>query len=126
MTSSPSPPRPQFLHPATNGSVQTVTLGRSTRIDCQVTNLNGYQVELLISQRGSATDSHCSAQVSWLRRRGAEVSLLTTNLLVFSLDSRLGVSLEPGQNNWGLVIQSAQERDRGSYLCQVRDWLTST
>ena len=107
MTSSPSPPRPQFLHPATNGSVQTVTLGRSTRIDCQVTNLNGYQV-------------------SWLRRRGAEVSLLTTNLLVFSLDSRLGVSLEPGQNNWGLVIQSAQERDRGSYLCQVRDWLTST
>ena len=75
-----------------------------------VTNLNGYQV-------------------SWLRRRGAEVSLLTTNLLVFSLDSRLGVSLEPGENNWGLVIQSAQERDSGSYLCQVRavrDCLTST
>ena len=47
------------------------------------------------------------------------MSLLTTNLLVFSLDSRLGVSLEPGQNNWGLVIQSAQERDSGSYLCQV-------
>ena len=49
------------------------------------------------------------------------MSLLTTNLLVFSLDSRLGVSLEPGQNNWGLVIQSAQERDSGSYLCQVRE-----
>ena len=45
--------------------------------------------------------------------------MLTTNLLVFSLDSRLGVSLEPGQNNWGLVIQSAQERDSASYLCQV-------
>ena len=71
----------------------------------------------------------CSAQVSWLRRRGAEVSLLTTNLLVFSLDSRLGVSLEQGQDNWGLVIQSAQERDSGSYLCQVscvldQIWLT--
>lgn len=100
VSSSASPLRPLFLHPSTNGSVQTVTLGRSTRIDCMVTNLNGYQV-------------------SWLRRRGPEVSLLTTNLLVFSLDSRLAVSLEQDQHNWGLVIQSAQERDSGSYLCQV-------
>ena len=47
------------------------------------------------------------------------MSLLTTNLLVFSLDSRLAVSLEQDQHNWGLVIQSAQERDSASYLCQV-------
>ena len=45
VSSSASPLRPLFLHPSTNGSVQTVTLGRSTRIDCMVTNLNGYQVE---------------------------------------------------------------------------------
>ena len=31
-------------------------------------------------------------QVSWLRRRGPEMSLLTTNQLVFSVDTRLGVS----------------------------------
>ena len=49
VSSSPSPPRPQFLYPATNGSVQTVTLGRSTKIDCKVTNLNGYQVEFCTS-----------------------------------------------------------------------------
>ena len=40
----PPPPRPVFLHPGTNGSVQTVTLGRTTKIDCVVSNLHGYQV----------------------------------------------------------------------------------
>ena len=87
-----------------------------------VTGLNGYQVIYTISCPLTLGWS----QVSWLRRRGPEVSLLTTNLLVFSLDSRLGVSYEPDQHNWGLVIQSAQERDSGSYLCQVRDCPTST
>ena len=92
------------------------------------------------------------AQVSWLRRRGSEMSLLTTNQLVFSLDSRLAVRHTSQDNNWGLVLQSAQattrisgreiflpvacrnhsiltvpdiivkwrqERDSGSYLCQL-------
>lgn len=30
--------------PGRNGSVQTVTLGRSTSIDCKVSNLQGHQV----------------------------------------------------------------------------------
>ena len=59
-------------------------------------------------------------QVSWLRRRGPEMSLLTTNQLVFSVDSRLSVDYDEPAQNWGLVIQSAQERDSASYLCQVR------
>ena len=58
-------------------------------------------------------------QVSWLRRRGPEMSLLTTNQLVFSVDNRLSVSYDKNSENWGLVIQSAQERDSASYLCQV-------
>ena len=37
-------------------------------------------------------------QVSWLRRRGPEMSLLTTNQLVFSVDTRLGVT------RWGTVV----------------------
>ena len=45
-------PRPQFLHPSTNGSIQTVTLGRSTKIDCVVTNLNGYQVVDTVARPG--------------------------------------------------------------------------
>ena len=80
-----------------------------------MTDLAGYQV-IYTTSCPLTLGSH---QVSWLRRRGPEVSLLTTNLLVFSLDSRLGVSYEPDQENWGLVIQSAQERDSASYLCQV-------
>ena len=66
------------------------------------------------------------------------MSLLTTNQLVFSVDSRseppmvtrlvtnimlfrLSVSYDKNAENWGLVIQSAQERDSASYLCQVRN-----
>ena len=41
----PAPPRPVFLHPGTNGSVQTVTLGRTTHIDCMVNNLMSHQVK---------------------------------------------------------------------------------
>ena len=41
---TPSVPRPQFLHPSTNGSIMTVTLGQTTKIDCMVINLQGYQV----------------------------------------------------------------------------------
>jgi len=96
----PAPPRPVFLHPSTNGSVQTVTLGRTTHIDCMVNNL-------------------MSHQVSWIRRRGSEMSLLTTDQLVFSADSRFSVVHDERAYNWRLVIQSAQERDAGSYLCQV-------
>ena len=47
------------------------------------------------------------------------MSLLTTNQLVFSVDNRLSVTYDKNEENWGLVIQSAQERDSASYLCQV-------
>ena len=50
------------------------------------------------------------------------MSLLTTNQLVFSVDNRLSVNFDETQHNWGLVIQSAQERDSASYLCQVNIW----
>ena len=59
------------------------------------------------------------AKVSWIRRRGSEMSLLTTDQLVFSADSRFSVFHDESVYNWRLVIQSAQERDGASYLCQV-------
>jgi len=96
----PPPPRPLFLSPGRNGSVQTVTLGRTTHIDCMVSNLHGHQV-------------------SWIRRRENEMSLLTTDRLVFSADNRYSVVQDTVAHNWRLVIQSAQERDTASYLCQV-------
>ena len=53
------------------------------------------------------------AKVSW-----SEMSLLTTHQLVFSADSRFSI-VQDESYNWRLVIQSAQERDAASYLCQV-------
>ena len=47
------------------------------------------------------------------------MSLLTTDQLVFSADSRLSVVHDESVYIWRLVIQSAQERDAASYLCQV-------
>ena len=47
------------------------------------------------------------------------MSLLTTDQLVFSADSRFSVVHDKSVYNWRLVIQSAQERDAASYLCQV-------
>ena len=47
------------------------------------------------------------------------MSLLTTDQLVFSADSRFSVVHDESVYNWRLVIQSAQERDAASYLCQV-------
>merc|ERR1712126_473598 len=58
-------------------------------------------------------------QASWIRRRNTEMSLLTTDTLVFSADSRYSVIQDTNLQNWRLVIQSAQERDSASYLCQV-------
>ena len=58
-------------------------------------------------------------KVSWIRRRGSEMSLLTTEQLVFSADSRFSVLHRERDSSWSLVIRSVQERDGGEYLCQV-------
>ena len=46
---APVAPRPHFLHPSTNGSVMTVTLGQTTRVDCEVADLAGYQVVNIVT-----------------------------------------------------------------------------
>ena len=40
------PPRPSFTNPGYNGTVQTVTMGQTTHIDCQLNNLQGFQVSV--------------------------------------------------------------------------------
>ena len=47
------------------------------------------------------------------------MSLLTTDQLVFSADSRFSVVHSARAYNLRLVIQSAQAHDAASYLCQV-------
>ncbi|KAK1137897.1 hypothetical protein K0M31_002391 [Melipona bicolor] len=57
-------------------------------------------------------------QVSWVRRRGDELHLLTIGLDTYASDSRFSLALEK-PNDWRLLLRSATERDGGVYECQV-------
>lgn len=57
-------------------------------------------------------------QVSWMRRKGSEIHLITVGLQTYSGDSRYSIEFkEP--NDWQLLIQYSNERDEGTYECQV-------
>ena len=57
-------------------------------------------------------------QVSWIKREGRSLHLLTTDRLVFSADGRFSVVHVP-PHNWRLVIARAQPQDSAHYVCQV-------
>lgn len=59
-----------------------------------------------------------SLQVSWIRRRGEEVHILTIGLDTYASDSRFSLAFEK-PNDWRLLLRSATERDAGLYECQV-------
>ena len=76
-------------------------------------------------QRGSVcvfAASQCEfclpSQVSWFRREGPRLDILTVGRDSFSLDARYSVALER-PNNWRLRVRPTMRRDNGSYLCQV-------
>jgi hypothetical protein len=56
--------------------------------------------------------------VSWIKRTGDTMDLLTTDRLVFSADARYSLAYLP-PDNWKLVIKWAGLRDSALYLCQV-------
>ena len=58
------------------------------------------------------------SQVSWFRREGPRLDILTVGRDSFSLDARYSVALER-PNNWRLRVRPTLRRDNGSYLCQV-------
>lgn len=57
-------------------------------------------------------------QVSWVRRRGEEMHLLTFGVHTYSSDSRFSLDYQM-PNDWRLLLRSATERDAGVYECQV-------
>ncbi|KAG8234836.1 hypothetical protein J437_LFUL015150 [Ladona fulva] len=57
-------------------------------------------------------------EVSWIRRKGEEIHLLTFGLHTYASDSRIALIFRP-PNNWMLQIKYANERDKGYYECQV-------
>lgn len=57
-------------------------------------------------------------QVSWVRRKGDDLHLITFGKSIYSSDSRYSLEhKEP--NDWQLQIQYANERDEGHYECQI-------
>lgn len=57
-------------------------------------------------------------KVSWMRRKGDEMALITIGRDTYSGDSRYSLEFEE-PNDWKLLIQYANERDEGPYECQV-------
>ncbi|CAH2058045.1 unnamed protein product, partial [Iphiclides podalirius] len=76
------------------------------------------------AQLGSTVHLHCRVHdlgdktISWVRRRGEEIHLLSFGRHTYSADSRYSLAFEQ-PNNWRLLIQYASERDEGYYECQV-------
>ncbi|XP_033207106.1 uncharacterized protein LOC117166852 [Belonocnema kinseyi] len=75
-------------------------------------------------QLGSSVHLHCRVQylqqrmVSWVRRRGEELLLLTFGFNTYSSDSRFSLDYE-APHDWRLLLRSVTERDGGLYECQV-------
>ncbi|XP_076277280.1 zwei Ig domain protein zig-8 isoform X1 [Lasioglossum baleicum] len=90
-------PRPFFEDSESNITVQ---LGANVYMHCRVQNLQD------------------TLKVSWVRRRGEELHLLTIGRDTYANDMRFSLELEQ-PNDWRLLLHSATERDGGLYECQV-------
>ncbi|KAG8230541.1 hypothetical protein J437_LFUL008364 [Ladona fulva] len=56
--------------------------------------------------------------VSWVRRKGEDIHLLTFGMHTYSSDSRYSLNYQH-PNDWKLQIKYANQRDEGHYECQV-------
>ncbi|XP_076379997.1 defective proboscis extension response 12 isoform X2 [Megalopta genalis] len=81
----------------------TVQLGGTAFLHCKVRNL----AERTVSD----------AEISWIRRRDFHV--LTSSLFTYTNDERFQVLHPEGSDDWTLQIKYVQERDNGTYECQV-------
>ncbi|XP_076064557.1 opioid-binding protein/cell adhesion molecule-like isoform X2 [Oratosquilla oratoria] len=81
-----------------NATNQTVQVGSTAFLHCQVLNL-------------------ADKKVSWIRRRDYHV--LTSGLIPYAQDERFSVVRAEDSDDWALQIKFVQERDAGAYECQV-------
>lgn len=91
-------PLPYFSDPINSVNVST-QLGTNVHLHCRVDNLRG-------------------KTVSWMRRKGDQLTLITFGHHTYSSDSRYSLEFEE-PNDWKLLVQYANERDDGAYECQV-------
>ncbi|CAK1589569.1 unnamed protein product [Parnassius mnemosyne] len=97
VSTTTSEPLPFFEDPITNNV--TAQLGSRVHLHCRVHDL------------GDKT-------ISWVRRRGEEIHLLSFGRHTYSADSRYSLAFEQ-PNDWRLLIQYVSERDEGFYECQI-------
>ncbi|XP_064121475.1 uncharacterized protein LOC135225858 isoform X2 [Macrobrachium nipponense] len=76
----------------------TAQIGKTAVLNCRVKYLGG-------------------KTVSWMRAR--DLHLLTVGRFTYTSDERFRAVHQPGSDDWLLKIHYAQERDAGSYECQV-------
>ncbi|XP_055388199.1 zwei Ig domain protein zig-8 [Condylostylus longicornis] len=76
------------------------------------------------AQIGTHVDLHCRVNdlqgktVSWMRRKGDDLALLTIGKHVYSSDTKYSIEfLDP--NDWKLNIKYISREDEGEYECQV-------
>ncbi|XP_046823097.1 zwei Ig domain protein zig-8 isoform X2 [Vespa crabro] len=81
----------------------TVQLGGTAFLHCKVRNLADRTVS--------------DAEISWIRRRDFHV--LTSSTFTYTNDERFQVLHAEGSDDWTLQIKYVQERDNGTYECQV-------
>ncbi|XP_046400660.1 uncharacterized protein LOC124166963 isoform X2 [Ischnura elegans] len=78
----------------------------------------------ITTQLGNTVFLHCKVNdlrdktVSWVRRKGDNIHLLTFGLHTYSSDSRYSLNYQH-PNDWKLQIKFANQRDQGHYECQV-------
>ncbi|CAO1382957.1 unnamed protein product [Diamesa hyperborea] len=91
-------PYPFFDEPTTEINVTTQLLS-NVYLHCKVNDLR-------------------EKTVSWVRRKGNDLHLITFGTSIYSSDSRYSLEYkEP--NDWQLHIKFANERDEGHYECQI-------
>ncbi|XP_070493357.1 zwei Ig domain protein zig-8-like isoform X1 [Chironomus tepperi] len=76
------------------------------------------------AQLGNDAILHCRVNdlrektVSWLKRKGEQLHLITIGASTYSGDSRYSIEFKP-PNDWQLQIKYVNERDEGQFECQV-------
>ncbi|XP_042219418.1 uncharacterized protein LOC121864463 [Homarus americanus] len=90
--------QPHFLHDRLTLNV-SVQLASTAYLHCQVTGLK-------------------DQSVSWYRRKGDEIHLITFGFQTYHNDDRFALIYEQ-PDDWRLRIRYVQHRDEGTYQCQV-------
>ncbi|XP_037778858.1 lachesin-like [Penaeus monodon] len=90
--------QPRFLHDELTVNV-SVQLGSTAHLHCRITGLR-------------------DQSVSWHRRKGDDIQLITVGFHTYHNDDRFSLTYEH-PHDWRLRIRYVQNRDEGAYECQV-------